>query len=73
MGNYWLNIAMRTPPDDIEVNDTLTQDEIEDTYNTGFGYRISGINLQRDDHDQQYIHRNHLVRGLLCTKGALCR
>jgi putative restriction endonuclease len=46
---------MRTPPEGIEVGDTLTQDEIEDAYNTGFGYRISGINSRRDDHDRRYI------------------
>jgi putative restriction endonuclease len=46
---------MWTPPEGIEVGDTLTQEEIEDAYNTGFGYRISGINPRRDDHDRQYI------------------
>lgn len=46
---------MRTPPEGIEVGDSLTQDEIEDAYNTGFGYRISGINPRRDDHDRRYI------------------
>lgn len=46
---------MRTPPEGIEVGDSLTQEEIEDAYNTGFGYRISGINPRRDDHDRRYI------------------
>jgi putative restriction endonuclease len=46
---------MRTPPEGIEVGDSLTQEEIEDEYNTGFGYRISGINPRRDDHDRRYI------------------
>ena len=46
---------MRTSPEVIEVGDSFTQDEIEDAYNTGFGYRISGINPRRDDHDRRYI------------------
>jgi putative restriction endonuclease len=46
---------MRTLPDGIEVGDTLTQEEIEDAYSTGFGYRISGINPRRDEHDRRYI------------------
>jgi hypothetical protein len=46
---------MRTPPEGIEVGDTLTQNEVEDAYKTGFGYRISGINPRRDDHDRRYI------------------
>ena len=46
---------MWTPPEGIEVGDSLTQDEIEDAYNTGFGYRISEINPRRDDHDWRHI------------------
>lgn len=46
---------MRIPPDGLVVGDSLTQDEIEDAYNTGFGYRISGINPRRDDNDKRYI------------------
>jgi len=46
---------MWTPPEGIEVGDSLTQEEIEYTYNTGFGYRISGINPRRDEHDRRHI------------------
>ena len=37
------------------VGDFLNQEEIEETFNTGFGYRISGINPRRDEQDQRYI------------------
>ena len=46
---------MRTPPEGIEVDDFLTQEEIEEAFNTGFGYRISGINPRRDEQDRRYI------------------
>ena len=44
-----------SPPPGISVGDHLTQEEIESAFNTGFGYRISGINPRRDDQDRRYI------------------
>jgi len=46
---------MHTPPGELEVGDRLTQEEIEDAFNTGFGYRISGINPRRDENDNRFI------------------
>lgn len=46
---------MYTPPDDLDIGDRLSQEEIEDVFDTGFGYRISGINPRRDDIDNRYI------------------
>lgn len=46
---------MHTPPQDPEVGDRLTQEEIEDAFDTGFGYRISGINPRRDEKDNRYL------------------
>jgi putative restriction endonuclease len=46
---------MHTPPAEIEVGDRLSQDEIEDIFNKGFGYRISGINPRRDENDNRFI------------------
>mgnify|MGYP000403215201 CR=1 FL=1 len=46
---------MNMPPEGISVGDRLTQKEIEDVFDTGFGYRISGINVRRDNQDRQYV------------------
>jgi len=46
---------MNMPPEEISVGDRLTQEEIEDVFDTGFGYRISGINVRRDNQDRQYV------------------
>ena len=46
---------MESPPEELEVGERLSQEEIEDTFDTGFGYRISGINPRRDDNDNRYI------------------
>ncbi len=46
---------MHTPPGELEVGDRLSQEEIEDAFDTGFGYRISGINPCRDDYDNRYV------------------
>lgn len=46
---------MHIPPEELEVGARLSQEEIEDVFNTGFGYRISGINPRRDDNDNRYI------------------
>jgi putative restriction endonuclease len=42
-------------PGDVSVGDELSQEEIETAFNTGFGYRISGINPRRDEEDRRYI------------------
>lgn len=47
--------SMRTPPDRVCVGDHLSKDEIEEAFDTGFGYQISGINPRRDDHDRRYV------------------
>lgn len=47
--------SMRTPPEGVSVGDHLTQEEIEGAFDTGFGYRISGINPRRDDQDRRYV------------------
>jgi len=47
--------ATHSPPPGVEVDDRLTQSEIEATFNTGFGYQISGINPRRDADDNQYL------------------
>lgn len=46
---------MDTPPDGIEVGGQYDQDDIEDAFDTGFGYRISGINPRRDSEDRRYV------------------
>ena len=46
---------MRTAPEGVSVGDYLTQDEIEEVFDTGFGYRISGINPRRDSQDRRYV------------------
>jgi len=48
-------VSMHTPPEGISVDDRLTQEEIEAAFDTGFGYRISGINPRRDEQDRQYV------------------
>lgn len=45
--------SKRTPPDGVSVGDHLSKDEIEEAFDTGFGYQISGINPRRDDHDRR--------------------
>jgi len=40
---------------DIELGENLAQEQIESAFDTGFGYRISGINPRRDNHDRRYI------------------
>jgi putative restriction endonuclease len=46
---------MRTPPDEISTGDYLSQKEIEEAFDTGFGYRISGINPRRDSQNKRYV------------------
>lgn len=47
--------SYRFPPSGVSIGDRLAQDEIEEVFDTGFGYRISGINPRRDETDQRYI------------------
>jgi putative restriction endonuclease len=44
-----------TPPPEIAVGDRLTKEEIEAVFDTGFGYRISGINPRRNERDRRYV------------------
>jgi putative restriction endonuclease len=46
---------MNTSPEGISVGDRLTREEIEEAFDTGFGYRISGINPRRDHQDRRYV------------------
>lgn len=46
---------MRTLPDEISVGRKYSQEEIEEAFDTGFGYQISGINPRRDSKDRQYV------------------
>ncbi|WP_209309552.1 hypothetical protein [Haloarcula amylovorans] len=46
---------MRTPPESVETGNGYTQTEIEEAFDTGFGYQISGINPRRDNQDRQYV------------------
>lgn len=46
---------MRTPPEEVSIGDYLSQKEIEEAFDTGFGYRISGINPRRDSQDKRYV------------------
>ncbi|WP_435067589.1 HNH endonuclease [Haloplanus sp. C73] len=47
--------SMWTPPEGLSIGDRLSKDEIEEAFDTGFGYQISGINPRRDDDDQRYV------------------
>lgn len=44
---------MNTAP--VAVGSRLTKTEIEDAFDTGFGYQISGINPRRDERDRRYV------------------
>lgn len=46
---------MRTPPEGIVVGNYYKKDEIEEAFDTGFGYQISGINPRRDGQDNRYV------------------
>lgn len=46
---------MRTPPEEIAVGDRYEKEEIEEVFDTGFGYQISGINPRRDNQDRRYV------------------
>jgi putative restriction endonuclease len=42
-------------PDGLTEGERVTQEEIEEAFDTGFGYRISGINPRRDQQDRRYV------------------
>ncbi|MDJ1430683.1 hypothetical protein [Halostagnicola sp. A-GB9-2] len=46
---------MRTSPEEITVGGHYEKDEIEEAFDTGFGYQISGINPRRDSQDRRYV------------------
>lgn len=46
---------MYTPPENLESGARLTQEEIEDAFDTDFGYYVKGINPRRDDNDDRYL------------------
>jgi putative restriction endonuclease len=46
---------MRSPPPGINVGSRYRQNEIEEAFETGFGYQISGINPRRDSQDRRYV------------------
>jgi hypothetical protein len=46
---------MRHPHPDIERGERYDQEAIETLFDTGFGYRISGINVRNDDEDERFI------------------
>lgn len=46
---------MRHPHPDIERGERYDQDAIETLFDTGFGYRISGINVRNDDEGERFI------------------
>lgn len=49
------SVSMWVPPEGISVGDHLTQEQIQEAFDTGFGYQISGINPRRDSQDCRYI------------------
>jgi putative restriction endonuclease len=46
---------MRGTPAEISVGNRLSKEEIEEAFDTGFGYQISGINPRRDSRDRRYV------------------
>lgn len=46
---------MRTPPEEINIGGRYEKEEIEEAFDTGFGYQISGINPRRDSQDRRYV------------------
>jgi hypothetical protein len=46
---------MQHPHPEIQVGAQYTQSDIEELFDTGFGYRISGINPRIDDSGERYI------------------
>ena len=48
-------MCVHTPPDEVTVGRRYTQEEIEEAFETGFGYQISGINPRRDRTGSRYV------------------
>ena len=46
---------MQPSPDGLTIGVRYTQDDIEEMFDTGFGYQISGINPRRDEQDRRYV------------------
>lgn len=46
---------MHTSPSGLAVGTRYTQAEIEEMFDTGFGYQISGINPRRPSDDERYV------------------
>jgi putative restriction endonuclease len=46
---------MQTSPAGLAIENRYTQDDIEEMFDTGFGYQITGINPRRDGQDERYV------------------
>lgn len=46
---------MRIAPPGLNVGGRYKQDDIEEAFDTGFGYQIAGINPRRDSQDRRYV------------------
>jgi len=46
---------MHRPPEALQVGEYFSQEKIKETFDTGFDYRISGINPRRDSNDNRYM------------------
>lgn len=46
---------MSTIPPGINIGGRYNKDDIEEAFDTGFGYQISGINPRRDSQDRRYV------------------
>ena len=47
--------TVQTPPPALEEGDRLSQEDLEELFDTGFGYQVSGINPRRDENDDRYV------------------
>lgn len=46
---------MHTSPSGLTIGTRYTQEEIEEMFDTGFGYQISGINPRRGEKNERYV------------------
>ncbi|WP_416838756.1 HNH endonuclease [Haloferax sp. DFSO52] len=46
---------MKVPPTGLHEGDKFSQEDIEELFETGFGYQITGINPRTDDSGQKYV------------------
>jgi putative restriction endonuclease len=46
---------MRKPPSSIPVGNSYEKEEIEEAFDTAFGYQIAGINPRRDNQNRRYV------------------